>query len=47
MKKSKLVIRDLEKTTVVVPLAGEQLRLILGGARSEGGTTSDTADTDT
>ena len=46
MKKSKLNIKDLKKSTAIIPLAGEQMRLIIGGQRSEGGTTSDTADTD-
>jgi hypothetical protein len=43
--KSKLNIKDLEKSTAI-PLTGEQLRLVIGGAKCEGGTTSDTADTD-
>jgi hypothetical protein len=46
MKKSKLKIKDLKKTSVMIPLAGEQMRLVIGGQRSEGGTTSDSADTD-
>jgi hypothetical protein len=46
MKKSKLRIKDLKKTTAMIPLAGEQMRLIIGGQLSDGGTTSDTADTD-
>jgi hypothetical protein len=46
MKKSKLNIKDLKKNTAIVPLPGEQMRLIIGGQMSQGGTTSDTADTD-
>jgi hypothetical protein len=46
MKKAKLIIKDLDKATAVIPLAGEQMRLVVGGQRSQGGTTSNTADTD-
>lgn len=47
MKKAKLQIRNLKKTTTaIVPLAGEQMRFIIGGSPCQGGTTSDTADTD-
>jgi len=46
MKNSKLQIKHLKKTTALVPLAGEQMRFIVGGLPTQGGTTSDTADTD-
>lgn len=46
MKKSKLTIKELKRTTAIIPLAGEQMRFIVGGAQCQGGTTSATADTD-
>lgn len=46
MKRAKLQIKDLKRTDAVIPLGAEQMRFIAGGLPTQGGTTSDTADTD-
>jgi hypothetical protein len=47
MKKSKLQIRDLaSKKGSIKTLADEQIRLVVGGRDTTGGTTSDSSDTD-
>lgn len=46
-KEPKLQIKDLaKKTKATTALSEEQIRLIVGGARCEGGTSSASADTD-
>ena len=47
MKKSKLQIRDLAaKKNGLKVLADEQVRLVMGGRETQGGTTSDSVDSD-
>ena len=47
MKKSKLQIRDLAaKKNSLKTLADEQIRMVVGGEPTTGGTTSDSVDSD-
>jgi hypothetical protein len=45
-KKSKLQIKELASKKEIKFLADEEIRVVVGGMPTQGGTSSDTADTD-